>query len=116
MAVSDKIIVRYFHGAFSGNFRETDEGTIPLDDVNIDVFDIFVDWLKKIDAPAVKPDQVPVAYHAYVLADRLMTPRKFSTYSAMTFAFNSFAANDSLIQLLVDAFCVNRGINPHLGD
>ena len=34
----------YFRGALSGAFRETDDGVVPLLDVDTDAFDVFVDW------------------------------------------------------------------------
>lgn len=70
----------YFRGALSGNFRETDNGVVPLDDLETDVFDIFVDWLyeKKlpegIDTAVNDGHKISIKYRTYVLADRLLGP------------------------------------------
>jgi hypothetical protein len=124
----------YFRGALSGNFRETDDGVVLLDDVMAEVFDIFVDWLYEkrlpdcFGTPGVYKDRVSIKYHAYVLADRLVvpgmkkeimdrlfvilaTPRNYPAYGVITFAFRNLPEKDPLLQLLVDSFCVNDGIS-----
>jgi hypothetical protein len=124
----------YFRGALSGNFKETDEGVIPLDDVQTDVFDIFVDYIYEKRLPESfytsrsSPGEISIRLHAYILADRLMVPElraavfnhffdiygnknQFPPYTALTFAFKSLPEGDPLVDLLIDASCNNNALD-----
>jgi hypothetical protein len=123
----------YFKGALSGNFRETDDGVIPLDDVDPEAFDAFVDWMYEKSLPAYMLKQeddlalLPILWRAYPLADRLLatsfklalfdsifdilgTKRLYPFYQTISFAYNSLTPADPLLQLLVDAFCLDGGL------
>jgi hypothetical protein len=69
----------YFRGALSGKFKETDNGIITLWDVDVDAFDVFVDFIydKKLPDCVYAPWQVnvpmvSVKIRAYTLAERLL--------------------------------------------
>jgi hypothetical protein len=122
----------FFRGALSGNFKETDDGVVPLTDVEPKVFAFVINWMYT----GVLPDRVHVhapndgndvsfRYHAYVLADRLLIPglRKAISEVAfgpfliqppkfvlLIFAFNNLTDEDPLICLLLDAYCVQGGL------
>jgi len=71
----------YFRGALSGAFRETDDGVVPLLDVDTDAFDVFVDWAYqgtlREDLEYIRHSYksgLATACRAYVLADRLLAP------------------------------------------
>jgi hypothetical protein len=80
----------YFRGALSSSFKETDNGVIPLDDVDTEVFDVFVNWIYKDQLPECVKQHTPVSvacfdpdaqtkmsvrHRTYVLADRLLVPQ-----------------------------------------
>lgn len=123
----------YFKGALSGRFRETDDGVVPLDDVDTDVFDAFVDWMYEKKLPAYvytqKDDSatIPVLWHAYILADRLLAApfkialfegifdllvlqTKYPLFQTIAFIWEKLTTNDPLLQLLIDTFCLNGGL------
>jgi hypothetical protein len=58
----------------SGNFKETDDGFIPLKDVRTKDFDVFVDWIyeKRLPEGIEGPDVYLLPIHEYVLADMLL--------------------------------------------
>ncbi|KAH7389363.1 hypothetical protein DE146DRAFT_791395 [Phaeosphaeria sp. MPI-PUGE-AT-0046c] len=120
----------YFKGALSGKFRETDDGVVPLDDVETDIFDAFVDWMYERNLPDYlftwtgKLGAIPTKYRAYTLADRLMATsfkralfdtifeeyaaqKRHTAYHVITFAYKNLSTSDPMLQLLVDAFCAN---------
>ncbi|EAT87519.1 hypothetical protein HBI56_122580 [Parastagonospora nodorum] len=153
MVVSDTIIVRvgderkdytlhkrllihhseYFRGALSGNFRETNDGVITLEDIATEYFDVFVDWLYEKEIPKIKPSalgkgQNSTLLRTYVLADRFMVfglknailkflfdmnehGRMVPTYATITYAFQNLTEHDPLLQFIVDMFCVNNAID-----
>ncbi|KAI4679903.1 hypothetical protein J4E81_010308 [Alternaria sp. BMP 2799] len=69
----------YFRGALSGAFKETDDGVVPITDVEIDAFDVFVDWIYRgtvttdLFLEAFRKYRL-VATRSYILADRLLVP------------------------------------------
>ena len=130
----------YFRGSLSGNFKETDDGVIPLDDVDTDAFEVFVDWMYKDRLPqcvhrifrvngfdAGNEAQISIRYRAYVLADRLIIPGlkkallkvTFDRYSVggrpglwlVVYFFNNLPEEDPMLRLLVDGHCINNGVN-----
>ncbi|KAI4681785.1 uncharacterized protein J4E84_007381 [Alternaria hordeiaustralica] len=71
----------YFRGALSGAFRETDDGIIPITDIDTDAFDAFVDWIYRgtidISLRLGYPEagkNPSVSSRTYILADRLLVP------------------------------------------
>jgi hypothetical protein len=131
----------YFRGALSGNFKETDDGVIPLEDVGTDAFEVFVDWIYNVQLPeCVKhtiavsgsgfdpdnPTKISVRHRTYVLADRLLVPHlkrvllnlSFGDYmrssrpsmGLVVYLFNNLAEGDPILQLLIDAHCINDGV------
>jgi len=122
---------QYSRCALSGNFKESDDRVVTLEDVDTEAFDFLVDWLYDRKLPAFQKawdvNRMPLRLHAYVLADRLLMPllkkaifdyyfeiympkNIFPSYSAIGFAFTNLPARDPLLQLWIDAFCVNNGI------
>ena len=122
---------QYFRGALSGNFKESDDRVVTLEDADTEAFDFLVDWLYDRKLPgfhkAWDVNRMPLRLHAYVLADRLLMlllkkalfdcyfelykPKNiFPRYYAIGFAFTNLPARDPLLQLWIDAFCVNNGI------
>ncbi|KAF2794733.1 hypothetical protein K505DRAFT_360813 [Melanomma pulvis-pyrius CBS 109.77] len=120
----------FFRGALSGKFRETSDGFITLVDIKTADFDIFVDWLylQRLDKRFLHTVR---RYHVYALADRLLAPdlknslfdlifekveADYPSYMMIIFAFENLPEDDVLLQLLVDAQCINRGIERKMGD
>jgi hypothetical protein len=121
----------YFRGALSGNFRETSDGFITLEDVDTDAFDIFVDWLYgQLFMLGPYPENgtgVAIRCRAYALADRLLAPglkrriverlhgafqatKVYPAFKDVIYLFDNLAEKDPMLQLVVDAFCINDGI------
>ena len=127
----------FFRGALSGNFKETDDGVIPLTDVEPEMFAFVIDWMYTgvlDDSAHVHAthdgDDVSFRYHAYVLADRLLIPGlkkaifevsfpilfvRSPTLKLLTFAFKNLGDEDPLVRLVLDAYCLNYGLG-HIGD
>jgi hypothetical protein len=124
----------YFHGALSGNFKETEDGIIVLSDVDTDAFDVFVDWVYEKKLPecvhAISPKDSPVVSirsRAYVLADRLLVLdlkkelmdvdfdrfqgyRNTPGFIRIIYLFKNHPESDPMLQLVVDSFCINEAI------
>jgi hypothetical protein len=124
----------YFHGALSGNFKETEYGIIVLSDVDTHAFDVFVDWVYEKELPecvhAISPKDSPVVSirsRAYVLADRLLVLdlkkelmdvdfdrfqgyRNTPGFIRIIYLFKNHPESDPMLQLVVDSFCINEAI------
>jgi hypothetical protein len=125
----------YFRAALSGKFKETDDGIVPLKEVETYAFDMFVDWIYKNklppclhERPAGDRSLVRVEWRAYVLADRFLVPGlKFAIldafftwaqvandfiHSAKTvdYLFENLPEGDVLLRLVVDIFCIHGGV------
>ena len=64
----------YFRGALSGAFKETDDGVIPITDVDTDAFDTFVDWIYRGTVNTEPQSPSNILSRSYILADRLIMP------------------------------------------
>ncbi|KAI4696594.1 uncharacterized protein J4E88_000771 [Alternaria novae-zelandiae] len=64
----------YFRGALSGAFKETDDGVIPITDIETDAFDTFVDWIYRGTVNTEPQSPSNVLSRSYILADRLIMP------------------------------------------
>jgi hypothetical protein len=122
----------YFRGALSGNFKETHDGIITLNDIDTEAFDVFVDWLYEKQLPAcldtVSPrDGVRLKYRTYVLADRLLAPNMKSklmdyvfeglqsrkqrpSFQSTIYMFENLAETDPMLRFAVDAFSTRLGV------
>ncbi|RYN29461.1 hypothetical protein AA0115_g5274 [Alternaria tenuissima] len=124
----------YFRGALSGAFRETDDGVVPLPDVDTDVFDVFVDWAYqgtlREDLEYIRHSYksgLATACRAYVLADRLLAPglksalidacfdkdihnldRWYPSCRRVIHAYEHLAENDPLLRLYVDLWAISN--------
>jgi hypothetical protein len=125
----------FFRRALSGSFKETDDSYIPLEDVEVKAFDVFVDWIyrKKLSEEAYLTNGPSIRLRAYVLADMLLALRfkkaifnimfdiygarsLFPPYGALAFAFKSLPNKDPVLQLLVDGFVINHGVDRYPRD
>lgn len=121
----------FFHGALSGKFKETAEGCVALPHVASEPFDVFVDWIYSEKLPRKdmwKPNDaayISTMYHAYALADMLLVldmkeaildvifeglETRYPRYDRVIYAFENLVDEDPLLQLLVDAQCINNGV------
>jgi hypothetical protein len=68
---------RVFKTAFDGNFAESETQSIDLDDVDTEVFGLFVQWLYTQDLRSVDKDYPmgDLLIKLWVLADRLIAPK-----------------------------------------
>ncbi|KAF2035615.1 hypothetical protein EK21DRAFT_107137 [Setomelanomma holmii] len=120
----------YFRGALSGDWTETDDEVIHLEDVDIDAFQVFVDWLYTKRLPPCVYDlwkegeKTPsVKFASYVLADRLlvaelkadlmdMIVHQFAnkgirpTPELIIHLFDNLPESDPMLQFVVDAYCL----------
>jgi len=122
----------YFRKSLSSGFKESIEGVVVLADVDVDTFEIFVDWLyekrlpEAIEACPSKNGGVTVKTRTYALADRFVASEfkqaifdnyftkycssSFPSYPNMAFGFANLQDKDPLLQLWIDAFCRHTGI------
>jgi hypothetical protein len=118
----------------SGAFRETDDGVVPLLDVDTDAFDVFVDWAYqgtlREDLEYIRHSYksgLATACRAYVLADRLLAPglksalidayfdkdihnldRWYPSCRRVIHAYEHLAENDPLLRLYVDLWAISN--------
>jgi hypothetical protein len=97
----------FSRGALSGNFKETDDGVIPLSDIDTQAFDIFIGWMYERTLPdSVKvpdvADEIPVRWRAYTLAERLLASGW--KHSLMDMIFNYYGRTPPASRLVIYLF------------
>ncbi|KAH9876255.1 hypothetical protein J1614_004134 [Plenodomus biglobosus] len=125
----------FFRGALSGHFEESIEGVINLKDLEVDAFNVFVDWMYEKALPEyipsgllapwpLRPRIIGFAFHVYIMADMLLAfGLKKALFDALfpvlaegtgcaillirTF-WDHLPHSDPLHQLVLDSFCVHR--------
>ena len=120
----------YFRGALSGAFKETDDGVIPITDIETDAFDTFVDWMYRGIAsfePSSSGKHLANPSSSYILADRLLvpgfksalldsycdmfsTPRIRPACHIIVKLFGNLAEDDPLLRLCVDVWAARKAI------
>jgi hypothetical protein len=120
---------------YSGYFRQellsgplqTGVIYLRLHEITIDAFDVFVDWMyEKTLPPRIKClGRGGLLTRAYILADILSVSKmktalidviyssfgdRYFTFQATIHAFKHLPANDPMLQLVVDTFCINNGL------
>lgn len=114
----------------SGYFRRTfdwKDGTLTLNGIDEEVFDVFIDWIyeKKLPSCIVKDGEISLRYYAYALAEEL-SATSFKTALMdcifdqdsqsiprgleVAFLFFCLPEEDPMLQFLVDTFCLNDGV------
>jgi hypothetical protein len=98
-----------------------------MDDVTAEMFDVFVDWIYEERLPCISKDgdNGYLKLHSYILAERLSANRmKIAlmdviyedlqtdcfTSGAIIYVFEHLLDDDPVLQLAVDAFCINNGV------
>jgi hypothetical protein len=110
----------YFRGELSGKFKETDDGTINLDDVDTDAFDVFVDWPYEKQLPIVS-----LKGSTHILADPLLVfdlkkafleqifdglEKSYPTLEPIVYLYEHLPETVPLLQLVVNSFSIHGAI------
>ncbi|KAF1830870.1 hypothetical protein BDW02DRAFT_633298 [Decorospora gaudefroyi] len=99
----------YFKKALNGPWTETREGSVTLEDVDCNTFDIFVDWMYAQRLPkteeawyAVDDVQQDGPLTALVLANRIIAPPLTAHYEFVIYAFANLFSERPILALLVE--------------
>ncbi|KAH6639623.1 hypothetical protein C7974DRAFT_135558 [Boeremia exigua] len=119
----------YFEKALQGPWKEAEEGVVRLDDVEPEIFGVFVDWIysQRVSQLGLETEYLGISYRkhfqmtwlkACILGDRLLAPmfvqafrydlvhhlvnHQSVLYDTIIYGFSNLAAGDPLLRMVTD--------------